>query len=76
MIQASLLAFVVGGLFLSRTYTTPLYVYLALAIAAARVEWPASRGEMPGATGQDWLRVIGLTVGGFILIQLLIRLWG
>jgi putative inorganic carbon (HCO3(-)) transporter len=75
MVQASLCAFIIGGFFLSRTYTTPLYVYLGLAIAASRVEWPSSRGEMPGATGRDWLSITGLTVAGFIVLHLLIRLW-
>jgi putative inorganic carbon (hco3(-)) transporter len=74
-LQACLSAFAMGGFWLSRTYTVPLYVYLAMAIAASRVEWPSERGEMPGATGRDWLAIAGITVAGVILIHLLIRLW-
>ena len=36
--QVSLVTFAVGGFFLSRTYTAPLYVYLSLAVAAAQIE--------------------------------------
>jgi O-antigen ligase len=37
LLQISLMTFMVGGFFLSRTYTVPLYVYLGLAVAAMQV---------------------------------------
>jgi O-antigen ligase len=76
IMQVSLVAFIVGGFFLSRTYTPPLYVYLGMAVAAARIEWEPSGCDLPGADGRDWLRIVGLTFGGWVLIQVLIRLWG
>ena len=75
-LQVSLVAFIVGGFFLSRTYTVPLYVYLGMAVAAAQIEWAPSGCDLPAATGRDWLNVAGLTVAGWIAIQLLNRLWG
>ena len=69
------IAFIVGAFFLSRTYTPPLYVYLGLAVAAARVELAPSGQELPGATGRDWRNIGLLTLAGVILVQVLIRLW-
>jgi putative inorganic carbon (HCO3(-)) transporter len=75
IVRISLVTFIVGGFFLSRTYTPPLYVYLGMAVAAAKVEWVPSGQELPGASGRDWLNIAGMTLAGLILIQLLIRLW-
>jgi O-antigen ligase len=75
-LQGSLITFAVGGFFLSRTYTPPLYVYLAMAVAAARVELGAAGQELPGSEGGDWLKIGGITIAGWLLIQVLIRLWG
>jgi O-antigen ligase len=76
VIQVSLIAFAVGGFFLSRTYTPPLYVYLGLAVAAAQGEWGPPGEEMSGATGRDWRNIGLLTLAGLLLVQFLIRLWG
>ncbi len=75
LIQVSLVAFLVVGFFLSRTYTPPLYVYLGLGIAARLVEADQA-GEAPAlATGLDWRNIAALTVGAIILVAVLIRLW-
>lgn len=74
-VQISLVTFIVGSFFLSRTYTPPLYVYLGLAVAAAQVEGSLSGAETSGASGRDWLWIVALALGGWILIHLLVRLW-
>jgi putative inorganic carbon (hco3(-)) transporter len=74
-VQASLITFVIGAFFLSRTYTPPLYVYLGLAVAAANVEMRAAGRELTGSTQRDWLIIGALTIGGWLFIHLLIRLW-
>lgn len=75
VLQVSLITFIIGGFFLSRTYTPPLYVYLGLAIAAAQVEG-GSDPRIWAATSRDWLWIGGLTVATVPFIMLLVRLWG
>lgn len=75
LLQISLVTFMVGGFFLSRTYTPPLYVYLGMAVAAAQVEADRAGQPLPPARGRDWFNIAALTGAGWALIQLLIRLW-
>lgn len=75
-LQISLATFMVGGFFLSRTYTPPLYVYLALAVAAARVEGGWETPTDAAARPIDWLAIAALTLGTVPLMKLLVRLWG
>jgi O-antigen ligase len=75
LLQISLITFCVGGFFLSRTYTPPLYVFLGLAVAAAQVEAESSGLALPGASGRDWGRILAITLGGVLLMTLLVRLW-
>jgi O-antigen ligase len=76
LLQISLTTFLVGGFFLSRTYSPPLYVYLGLAAAAAQVEAQRAGVSLPAATVKDWGRVATITLGGLVLIMGLVRLWG
>jgi O-antigen ligase/polysaccharide polymerase Wzy-like membrane protein len=73
--QVCLITFVIGAFFLSRTYTQTLYVYLALAVAAAQVELAGSGQELPGSRPRDWGMLVVLTIGGWLFMHLLIRLW-
>jgi putative inorganic carbon (hco3(-)) transporter len=74
--QISLITFAVGGFFLSRTYTPPLYVYLALALAATHAEAETAGVPLPPATSKDLARVAGLVIGGIVAIWLLVRVLG
>jgi hypothetical protein len=65
----------VGGFFLSRTYTPPLYVYLGLAVAAARIEADRFGEPMPGSQGRDWRNVALITAAGWVVVNILVRLW-
>jgi O-antigen ligase len=75
-LQVSLIAFLIGGFFLSRTYTPPLYVYLALTVAAARVVAARSGTTVAPAEARDWLSIAGLALAGPVVVQILVRLWG
>jgi putative inorganic carbon (HCO3(-)) transporter len=75
VIQVSLITFVIGGFFLSRTYTPPLYVYLSLAVAALCLEAQEEGITLPGVRGCDWAWIGALTMGGVVLMMLLVRLW-
>jgi O-antigen ligase/polysaccharide polymerase Wzy-like membrane protein len=75
LLQTCLVAFMVGGFFLSRTYTPPLYVYLGLTVAAAQVEGKQAGLTLPGSTGRDWANIAGITVAAVLLIVVLVRLW-
>jgi putative inorganic carbon (hco3(-)) transporter len=75
ILQVSLVTFIIGGFFLSRTYTPPLYVYLGLAIAAAQVEG-GSELRTWAATPRDWLWIMGITLATVPFVMLLVRLWG
>jgi O-antigen ligase len=75
LLQICLITFMVGGFFLSRTYIPPLYVYLGLAVAAARVEADRAGQSLPPARMRDWGNLVALTLGGWVLVQILIRLW-
>jgi O-antigen ligase len=75
LLQVSLITFMVGGFFLSRTYTIPLYVYLGLATAAAQVEGESSERALPETSLTDWVSIGMLTLGGCALVYLLVQVW-
>jgi O-antigen ligase len=75
LLQVSLTAFFVGGFFLSRTYTPPLYVYLGLTVAAAQVEAKQAGLVLPGSCSRDWTRIVSLTLASIVLVIVLVRLW-
>jgi putative inorganic carbon (hco3(-)) transporter len=75
LLQICLVTFMVGGFFLSRTYTPPLYVYLGLTVAAAQVEANQAGLALPASTGRDWARIGGITLAALLLIMVLVRLW-
>src|SRR5438132_8173216 len=74
LLQISLTAFFVGGFFLSRTYTPPLYVYLGLTVAAAQVEAKQAGLALPGSCSRDWARIVSLTLASIVLVIVLVRL--
>jgi putative inorganic carbon (HCO3(-)) transporter len=76
LVQISLLTFAVGGFFLSRTYTPPLYVYLALGLAATQAEAAAAGIDLPGASARDGWRVGAGFLIGLALINGLVRWLG
>ena len=69
------MTFIAGGFFLSRTYTPPLFVYLALATAAAQVEARQAGVALPEATYRDTVRLAGLAVAAVPFMMFVIRLW-
>jgi putative inorganic carbon (HCO3(-)) transporter len=75
LMQMCLITFMVGGFFLSRTYTPPLYVYLGLAVAAARIEADRSGEPMPTSQGRDWRNIALITVAGWVVVNILVRVW-
>jgi O-antigen ligase len=75
LLQTSLTAFLVGGFFLSRTYTPPLYVYLGLTVAAAQVEAKQAGLVLAGSCRRDWTRIVYITLASIVLVVVLVRLW-
>lgn len=75
LLQMSLITFMVGGFFLSRTYTPPLYVYLGLAVASVRIEADRSGEPMPGSQGRDWRNIALITFAGWVLVNVLVKVW-
>jgi O-antigen ligase len=73
ILQISLITFLIGGFFISRTYTPPLFVYLALSVAAVRTEAERAGFTTPSAGAGDWLRLAGLALGSILLIVVMLK---
>jgi O-antigen ligase len=76
LLQISLITFLVGAFFLSRTYTPPLFVYLALAVAAGHAEARTGGHAIPPARPRDVVLIGVITLGAYLFVRIFIQVVG
>lgn len=76
LLQTSLITFMVGAFWLSRTFTPELYFYLGLTVAAAQVVAERAGQTLPAASGRDVVKIALLALASVPFMMFFIRLWG